>query len=204
RIVVGGLHGAPYQNVDLVIMNVGGSERTLILDLPCEYPDSGCEELNALDWSPDGQRIAYSARWPGHGGSRYGLIGIVNPDGSGHRVLDTFADRSTDPAWSPDGQRIVFGSGSSSTIPNPAGLDLTIINADGTGRIVVLGGAEIGSPSWSPNGQSIVFAQFQDNVWDPVPGHSEVYVVNTDGTGLRQVADAPGNEYAPDWNPAGP
>jgi TolB protein len=185
-------------------MNADGSERTLILDLPCEYFDSGCEQLNALAWSPDGQRIAYSARWPGHGGNVYGIIGIVNADGTGHRFLPTSGGRSADPAWSPDGQRIVYSSGESGTIPSPSGMDLEIINADGTGRVVVLeSGADITSPSWSPDMQSIVFARFNPGGWVP-PGPSELFAVNVDGTGLRRVTDAPGEELAPDWNPAAP
>jgi Tol biopolymer transport system component len=197
--------GAPgYPNVDMFVMNADGSEPTLLLDLPCPFPDMGCEELNALDWSPDGQQIAYSARWPGHGGYRNGLIGIVNADGTGDRILPTVQGHSSDPAWSPDGQRIVYSSGESTTIPAPSGMDLEIMNADGTGRVVVLeSGADITSPSWSPDGQSLVFARFTPAGWVPA-GPSEMFVVNVDGTGLRQVTDAPGEELAPDWNPAGP
>jgi Tol biopolymer transport system component len=206
RVVFGALQvgASGYPNLDLFVLNVAGSERTLILDLPCPFLDAGCQQLNALAWSPDGQRIAYSARIPGHGGSVSGIIGIVNADGTGQRYLNTSGGRSSDPAWSPDGQRIVYSSGESSTIPFPSGMDLEIINADGTGRMVVLeSGADITSPSWSPDMQSIVFARFSPAGWVPA-GPSEMFVVNVDGSGLRRVADTPGEELAPDWNPAGP
>jgi Tol biopolymer transport system component len=83
-------------------------------------------------------------------------------------------------------------------------LDLEIINADGTGRMVLLhnDGLTKTSPSWSPDGKSIVFAQFL-STWTG-PEQSVLFAVNVDGTDLRRVTTVPGGAFAPDWNPAGP
>jgi TolB protein len=121
----------------------------------------------------------------------YGIIGIVNADGTGHLVLTTTDVRSTDPAWAPDGQRIVFSSVKTGTIPTPGAMALEVINADGTGRTALQVGGS--SPSWSPDGQSIVFVQ-----------SGGLFAVNADGTGLRHVTDAPGGAHAPHWSPAEP
>jgi Tol biopolymer transport system component len=197
-----------YPSFDLFVMNADGSERTRIVDLSCERIDLQCEGIEAAAWSPDGQRIAYSSGWQGHGFIHYNNIGVVNADGTGQRDLTTFGTRSTDPAWAPDGHRIVFSSGPTNPSYLSAPVGLEIINADGTGRMVLLDGNVDGmantSPSWSPDGQSVVFARFTPGSDWVAPGQSELFAVNVDGAGLRRVTSVPGGAFAPDWNPAGP
>ena len=191
-------------NRDLFVVNADGSELTRILDLPCDVNYTHCEHVQALAWSRDGQRIAYAACWPGHGGVDCN-IGVVNADGTGQAPM-THTGPNTQLAWSPDGGRIVFSSGGTLTSYfQPR--DLEIINADGSGRMVLLDGDVDGtantSPSWSPDGQSIVFARFFP-VFTGVPEQGDVFAINVDGSGLRHVVTAPGGAFAPDWNPAGP
>ena len=57
--------------------------------------------VSAPRWSPDGKWIAFSAP-KGNG------IGIVQPDGSGRRVLTAEAGSGYRFSWSPDATRIVF------------------------------------------------------------------------------------------------
>ncbi len=56
-------------------------------------------------WSPDGGKIAFSAR-----GSKAakGEIFVMNADGSGIRQLTMHPAHDSAPVWSPDGKRIAF------------------------------------------------------------------------------------------------
>lgn len=56
------------------------------------------------------------------------------------------------------------------------------------------------NPAWSPDGSQIVFQRNEP----PVPGMWEIYVVNSDGTGLRNLTNTPGSsEQHPAWSPDG-
>ncbi len=79
----------------LTIANVDGA------DVPCAAGPAKTCSLGAGAnpvWSPAGDFIAFE---------RNGVIGVVNADGSGEKLLTSNA-KDTHPAWSPNGRTLVF------------------------------------------------------------------------------------------------
>ena len=78
--------------------------------------------------------------------------------------------------------------------------DLYLMNADGTAqtRLTSDAGLYAWSSDWSPDGKQIVFTRGEPN--NP---ESALYIINDDGTELRQLTDLQGEEWVPAWSPDG-
>jgi Tol biopolymer transport system component len=134
-------------------------------------------------WSPNGDRLVYQLHVDIH---------VMRADGSGQRRLA----RGASPDWSPDGRKIVF----------VGERGIHVVSADGTGETTVLehgagGLGEVYAPRWSPDGRSIAFLEYRGE-WEG----SIIYVMNADGTDLRQRSTPGGvswNQMDPAWSPDG-
>jgi hypothetical protein len=70
------------------------------------------------------------------------------------------------------------------------------------GQMFVGGGTGHTDPAWSPDGRRIAFARYTTTTeWMK----GDIFVVNADGSGLRQVTQVAGNQMAvgPSWSPDG-
>ena len=131
-------------------------------------------------WSPDGGRIAYI----GKVNDREQII-TVSPDGGNPQQLTQEGGYA--PMWSPDGDRIGFRFQRDSGI--------FVMNADGSAPKKVSGAIPYTKkPAWSPDGRRIAFlGDASVRAW---PEH-DVFVVNADGTNLRQLTNNNPDTFGP-------
>lgn len=145
---------------------------------------------------PVGGKIAFSSLQDRPTG--YFEVYSINADGTGLRRLTNTGEDVADIAWdwSPDGRMLALvvqeGEGNR---------DVYVINADGSGRVNLTGALESGSsnefqPAWSPDGSMIAFAGERKS-------GSGVFIVNVDGSGMRQLYEGRGLVASPTWSPDG-
>ena len=148
-------------------------------------------------FSPDGKRIIFnSARttedlskdW----GKQVHEVFTMNIDGSDVRQVTTNKTVTTYAAFSPDGRKVVFRK----VIDSP-GFNWDLSTNSRNSEVFVLdiaSGQQVnlssnpaydGWPSWTPDGR-IVFASNRNGI----PSRSALYIVNADGTSLKQITDS--------------
>jgi len=174
---------------------------------------------------PDGKTIVYAST---HVGSKecpprpdfskgyvwpiYATYDIfrANADGSGLTRLTDTPGYDAEPTVGPDG-RIVF------TSLRDGDMEIYSMNADGSDvkRLTNRPGPD-GGPFFSADGSKIVFrgrqlapgaelddyrALLKEGLWRP--SELEIFVMNRDGSGLRQVTNTGGSNFAPYFHPDG-
>ncbi len=154
--------------------------------------------------SPTRGKIVYTSKMDGQ-------ADIYTIDAFGKNIFNLTHDKTigaradVEPVWSPTGQFVVFERQYAmvgTTDPmKMAGADLMIVDAQGTNLHALTpsltGGTWSCHPSWS-KGDVVFFTSNRD-------GNFDLYAVNADGTGLRQLTktQAPVQNLAPAVSPDG-
>lgn len=114
-------------------------------------------------------------------------IFTINADGTSRTRLTFNGYYDGEASWSPDGTRIAFVAATDYPY------QLYVMNADGSNPVHLVDPADDPSrPTWSPDGTKLAFT---------VNGSGQLYIVNSDGTGLVAVEGVSGTE--PSWSPDG-
>ena len=183
-------------NLQIYVMNADGSNVTRLTN------PSGRSGRPAF--SPDGRRIAFNSDRDGSD-----QIYIMDADGTNVTRLTNPPGTSGQPAFSPDGRTIAFVSDRQNRIgPLRIGGEFQIYVMEAKGanatRLTNTPGASI-YPAFSPDGQKIAFQSTverrpQVNMIERV---SQIYMMNADGSNMKQLTSTLGGNIAPAFSPDG-
>ena len=176
------------QNPQIMIANADGSGLTMLNDVGISYTDANPNPK----MSKDGKYFCYNFV-NGLSSATQGLR-IYNMNG----IMQTALANLFDGSWAPDGSIVAAGtvddpailSGATYT-PGTAGLfkispDFKTITPIGSGLTTPW------FPCVSPDGTKIAFGM-----------NNHIWVINMDGTGLKQITTSNGVETNPSWSPDG-
>lgn len=165
-------------NFEIYVMNADGSSPARLTNYP------GIDQFP--DWSPDGREIVFR---------RDVDLYVLDLMTGAIRRLTAAPPLNQMAAWSPDGRQFAFMSARDG-YPS-----VFVMNADGSGatNLTPKDPGDVSSdwvsraPSWSINGQHIFFQSSRPSTGqDP-----EVFMMNTDGSGVRRLTHSIGVDGSP-------
>lgn len=146
----------------------------------------------APQWAPTGRRVTFQ-RFDNK--RQHLAIFTSRLDGTHQHRLTPWRIDASQPDWSPNGDWIVFRTQEDSDTRG----NIAMVQPDGSGlHLVTHGGANFKwqSCSFSPNGKKITAGR---NPGVGSAGNADVFVMNLDGSSLRNITHSNSWESAPDW-----
>ena len=173
----------PFDKLAVYVSDLDGTNRKQVFE-----QDGGGAFSPA--WSPDGKWIAF-----GYGAffnarqDKPAQLMMIRADGSEKRELTKGPLNSGFPSWSPDGKRIVY------RVWSKEARSLQILDLD-NGKSTKLTSGNDNFPMWSPLGDRICFTRDTGGTKS-----FDVFTIRPDGTDLKFLTDAPGNDGHCGWSP---
>ncbi|MBT6149165.1 MAG: hypothetical protein HOH74_27255, partial [Gemmatimonadetes bacterium] len=164
------------RNWDLFTIDVATSEVTQLTNTR--------EFEQHPSWSPDGQRILFTM---GDVMTNFD-VWVMNADGTGRTRLTEHPERDVEPTWAPDGSQVAFVS------QREGDVSIWLMQADGTNKRKLVQGRH---PAWSPDGARLAFTS------SAFEGNDEIYVIDVDGSNMRQLTADKRFDWNPAWSPDG-
>lgn len=134
-------------------------------------------------WSPDGKKIAFVSDRSGNPH----IFVLELPTGSTRRL--TYKGKyNSSPAWSPDGKKIAFACSENT------GFHICLTDPEDGRPLQITYEGNNKNPSWSPDGRFIVFSR-------TIGDKTQLYIMQSDGRGIRSITTGVGGETTPAWSP---
>jgi dipeptidyl aminopeptidase/acylaminoacyl peptidase len=177
-----------YKGDEITIASASGASKT-----PVIKPEYNVAYMHPKA-SPDGNSIAFTYYPRGFTPDLAANDGTVIVDRSGNIVMSI--DSLFDPSWRPDGGMVVAGTvsvASAGPTNTPRQEGLYLIDKDFTQAVRIDPNlSQPMHPAVSPDGSKVAFIV-----------NKHVWVMNIDGTGVRQITTGAKEESYPSWSPDG-
>jgi TolB protein len=185
----------PPQCEDIYVMAPDGTNPVRLTHGGGAPTDPAAYNSGGADWSHSKKLIAFQSNRV----ERVPQIHLMNLDGTEQQLLVSLPGGAAFPSFSQSGNELCFHG---QTTPR----DIYFANVHGTGLTNLTSPDRLpGQPGlngdnircdWSAKGNAIAFTSNR-------AGNQEIYVMDADGTGLRRLTNAAGNDANPAFSPKG-
>ena len=174
----------------ILLFNGDGSRRSVVFSDPKR-------SALAPDWSRAPGRIAFGLgvffQTTTGGGDGKADIATIGVDGQDLQVLTNGQANYGFPSWSGDGRRIVYRE----ALRDRSAILVYDVESRQS-RTILEGPGHYNFTAWSPTADLISFTADLD-----ADGDSDIYTVRPDGSGLKRLTHAAGNDAHQSWSPDG-
>ncbi|MEK6646511.1 MAG: hypothetical protein AABY84_07550 [Candidatus Firestonebacteria bacterium] len=179
-------------------VDMNTSEKSIyVLDIVRVTDNNANFEIEKLELSPDGTRIAYQEFFtPLKGNKNFNINTVHSTTGIGIVRIVTESSNDTDPTWTPDGKYIVYSSDRKGILDSKIGITkLWKIGAAGIGGVTQLtfGLSTDSNADVSRDGQKIVFSSIVQGASMP-----KIFTINIDGSEPTELCVGDMPKWSPD------